>query len=78
VSKTATGTLSSAKKDDENPRQKVRFKLSADCNHEHHLADSRTEVGISENLLLIMQEKWRKQQGHDVEKVSRSCTLIMN
>jgi hypothetical protein len=69
ASNTLTIALESGNQDDANPRQKVRFKLCADCNHEHHLADSRTEVGISENLLLILQEKLRRQRDQNLEKV---------
>jgi hypothetical protein len=60
-SKWGTSSLSSAKQGDENSRQKLRFKLSADGNHEHYLVDARTEVGISESLLLSLREKWWKQ-----------------
>ncbi|KAH8589499.1 kinase domain-containing protein [Bisporella sp. PMI_857] len=61
-------TLASARSEDGISRNKKRFKIHPNGNHEHHLVDPRTKVGISENLLNSIRAKWQRQQDQNVEK----------
>ncbi|KAF8860502.1 kinase-like protein [Acephala macrosclerotiorum] len=52
-----TRILASIQDEDENARRRARFKVLSGGNHEHHLIDMRTEVGISEDLLNCIRTK---------------------